>query len=201
MLSIILPDNQCIFSIVWNVKSLSTDKQEKSKLVISDNDYQHVAKLLGREPRGLRDIAVRTRDGDPAVIRVASLVDNKPFPTLFWLIDKKLNYAIDQLEAGGLIAQLQSEIDASDALQQALTIDHEAHIALRSALMLDADRDAIAALGFTDVLSRRGIGGIENFTRIRCLHTYYASHLVSPNTVGKLVDQYWQEHGVVLGHL
>lgn len=180
---------------------MSRDKQGKNELMISDSDYQQVAALLGREPRGLRDIAIRSRDGIPAVIRVASLVDSKPFPTLFWLIDKKLNYAIDQLEAGGLIAQLQSQIDNSDELQQSLTIDHEAHIALRSALMLDVDRDAINKLGFAEVLNRRGIGGIENFMRIRCLHTYYASHLVSPNTVGKLVDQYWQENDVTLDHL
>jgi len=180
---------------------LSKDKQDKNKSMISDSDYQQVAALLGREPRGLRDIAIRSHDGSPAVIRVASLVDSKPFPTLFWLIDKKLNYAIDQLEAGGLIAHLQSQIDNSDELQQSLTIDHEAHIALRSALMLDVDRDAINQLGFAEVLSRRGIGGIENFTRIRCLHTYYASHLVSPNTVGKLVNQYWQENEVAFDHL
>ena len=48
---------------------------------------QQVADLLGRQPRGLEDIPVSRPDGTPMVIRVASLVDDKPFPTLFWLID------------------------------------------------------------------------------------------------------------------
>ena len=30
-------------------------------------------------------------------------------------------------------------------------------------------------------LDERGIGGISEPTRIRCLHTWYAAHLVTPN--------------------
>ena len=41
-----------------------------------------VAVLLGREPRGLRAIPVADAHGEPLVIRVASVVDEKPFPTL-----------------------------------------------------------------------------------------------------------------------
>ena len=76
-----------------------------------------VAALLGRQPRGLEEIAVTGASGEPVVIRVASLVDDKPFPTLFWLVDPALCYRIDQLEAAGLIKQLQQRIDADPALQ------------------------------------------------------------------------------------
>ncbi|MBN7796228.1 DUF501 domain-containing protein [Parahaliea mediterranea] len=152
-----------------------------------------VARLLGREPRGLEAIAVTAPDGSPRVIRVASLVDDKPFPTLFWLVDAQLNYRIDQAEAGGLIARLQARIDADPELQRALRADHAAHIALRDSYITPVLRARIEALGFTAVLARRGIGGIEDFTRIRCLHTWYAAHLVVANTVGKLVDAYFQE--------
>jgi len=172
-----------------------------SALSFTDSDYDNVERLLGRTPRGLRSIAVRSNNNEPVVIQVASLVNGKPFPTLFWLVDKRLNYAIDQLEASGLIARLQVQIDSSEALQQTLTLQHQEHIALRSALMSPADTQSIETLGFTEVLSRRGIGGIENFTRIRCLHTYYASHLVSPNAVGEFVDEYWQEHEITFNHL
>ena len=54
-----------------------------------------VAVLLGRKPRGLEDIPVTQANGQPMVIRVASLVEEKPFPTLFWLIDPALCYRID----------------------------------------------------------------------------------------------------------
>jgi uncharacterized protein len=151
-----------------------------------------ITRLLGREPRGLEAVAVAAADGRPQVIRVASLVEGKPFPTLFWLVDPALSYRIDQVEAGGLIARLQAQIDADPALQAAMGADHWAHIALRDSFVSPAQRRAIDALGFTDVVARRGIGGIEDFTRIRCLHTWYAAHLVVPNTIGKLLDAIFQ---------
>lgn len=168
---------------------------------ITDSDYEKVAGLLGRSPRGLRSVAVRSVSGEPIVIQVSSLVDSKPFPTLFWLVDKRLNYAIDQVEAGGLIAQFQARIDASEELQKIMTSDHEAHIGLRLELMPLEQKQSIKKLGFDDVFNQRGIGGIENFTRIRCLHTYYASHLVNPNAVGALLEEYWQKHDVSFSHL
>ena len=44
-----------------------------------------------------------------------------------------------------------------------------------------------------EVLQARGVGGIADFTRIRCLHTWYAAHLVVPNTIGRLLDEHWAE--------
>ena len=168
---------------------------------ISPEDYQSVEALLGRRPRGLAAIPVRDCDGQPVVIQVDSLVDQKPFPTLFWLVDKQLNYAIDQLEARGFIAELQARIDQSEELQQMMVEDHRAYIDLRQSLIGPDQQQAIDRLGFTEVLGRRGIGGIENFTRIRCLHTYYAAHLVVPNTIGALLEQHWHNSQVTFPHL
>lgn len=156
---------------------------------VSATEIAQITALLGREPRGLQAIPVRSKSGEPMVIQVDSIVDNKPFPTLFWLVDKGLNLAIDQLEARGTIAALQAEIDASEDLQSALIHDHQAHIKLRSELMSADTTEKANKLGFIEVLNTRGIGGIANFQRIRCLHTWYAAHLVVPNTIGKLVDQ------------
>ena len=52
----------------------------------SPQQHARIAQLLGREPRGLEEVAVAHPDGEPVVIRVASLVAEKPFPTLFWLV-------------------------------------------------------------------------------------------------------------------
>lgn len=158
----------------------------------SDSQRRRVDELLGRKARGLRSIAVSGGDVKPVVIQVASLVDGKPFPTLFWLVDPDLSYRIDRLEASGLIAELQARIDSDPELQSTMREDHMAHIALRNRLMPDTERDRLKELGFYDSLQKRGIGGIENFTRIRCLHTWYAAHLVIPNTVGRLLDEYWR---------
>ncbi len=159
--------------------------------MVSAQEKATVARLLGRQPRGLEDIPVRGADGAPQVIRVASLVGDKPFPTLFWLVDPALNYRIDGEEAGGLIARLQARIDADEALQAAMTADHARHIALRDSYIDAAQRARIAELGFGDVFAHKGIGGIADFTRIRCLHTWYAAHLVTANTVGAMLDAHW----------
>jgi hypothetical protein len=119
---------------------------------------------------------------------VASIVDDKPFPTLYWLVDREINYRIDQLEAAGVITTLQVQVDGNETLRLGMAADHQDHIALRERLMTGEDQARIDALGYRESLSRRGIGGIENPNRIRCLHTWYAAHLVVPNTIGRLVD-------------
>ena len=100
-------------------------------MTITPEITSRVAALLGRQPRGLEEIAVARPDGQPMVIRVASLVDDKPFPTLFWLLDPQLCYRIDQVEAAGLIKQLQQRIDADPQLQRTMVDDHRAYISLR----------------------------------------------------------------------
>lgn len=168
---------------------------------ITEEDRAQVAELLGREPRGLMAIPVRSKQGEPVVIQVDAMVANKPFPTLFWLVDKRLNFAIDQLEARGVIAQLQAQVDVSPALQDELAKDHQAYIHLRKQLMPTSTAKALENQGYGDVLATRGIGGIANFKRIRCLHTYYGAHLVVANTVGRMVDAIWAERGLRFDHL
>ena len=119
---------------------------EAGILTITTDVRAGVAALLGREPRGLEAIALATSDGSPIVIRVASLVDDRPFPTLFWLVDSSLNYRIDQVEAGGLIKEFQRRIDGDPDLQQQMRADHGAHIALRASYIPDASRQRLEDL-------------------------------------------------------
>ena len=56
-----------------------------AKSPVSPATLARVEALLGRAPRGLEAVAVSRPDGEPVVLQVASLVDGKPFPTLFWL--------------------------------------------------------------------------------------------------------------------
>ncbi len=155
---------------------------------LDDVERRNVAQLLGREPRGLEAVEVWNANGEPAVIRVASLVDNKPFPTLFWLIDPSTCYWLDQLEAGGTIAQLQQRIDQDEAIQAAVRADHLAYIQQRGELMRADIKAKLVQLGYYDDLQQRGVGGIADFSRIRCLHTHYAAHLVRANTIGQWLD-------------
>jgi hypothetical protein len=170
-------------------------------MAVLEGDIAVIESLLGREPRGLEDVAVRDNTGVPVVIRVAPLVNEKPFPTLLWLIDKRLNYAIDQVEAGGLIAELQETVDSSPELQAGMAFDHQRYIELRQSYFSETQKQHIKDLGYESVLAERGIGGIVDFQRVRCLHTYYAAHLVRSNTVGRLLDAYWQSKEVTFPHL
>jgi hypothetical protein len=95
------------------------------------------------------------------------------------------------LEASGLIAQFQQRIDAQPDLQRSMRADHDAHIALRGSYISPAVQQRLCELGFADALANKGIGGISNFSRIRCLHTWYGAHLVVPNTVGAMLDEWW----------
>jgi hypothetical protein len=161
---------------------------------LANDIVNQVEQRLGRPPRGLEAVAAVDSAGAPAVIRVSSLVDDKPFPTLFWLIDPVLCYRIDQVEARGLINEFQKRIDMDPGLQRRMHEDHRAYIALRESYISSAVRQRLGELGFADALARRGIGGISNFTRIRCLHTWYGAHLVVPNTVGVMLDDWWRQH-------
>ncbi|MEM1143263.1 MAG: DUF501 domain-containing protein [Pseudomonadota bacterium] len=162
-----------------------------SSVVISADVITQVHGLLGREPRGLRAIAVCDDQGCPMVIRVASLVDGKPFPTLFWLVDPALSLRLDREEAAGLIAEFQALVDQTESLRSQMVDDHHRHIRLRESYLSAAEESQLKTRGQWRALSERGIGGIGNFDRIRCLHTWYAAHLVEANTIGRLIDERW----------
>ena len=44
-----------------------------------------ITEQLGRAPRGIEAVAAVDGNGTPLVLRMAPIVDGKPFPTLYWL--------------------------------------------------------------------------------------------------------------------
>jgi len=151
--------------------------------------HDFVTERLGREPRGFCDVSAFNDDGLPAVIRVSSVVDEKPFPTLFWLIDEGISLKIDRLEAAGWIAKLQQEVNESEAIKNEMKVAHNAHNRLRDVFLTKAEIALLTSRGMMSALSNRGIGGIQEPDRIRCLHTWYAAHMVEPNCIGGAIDQ------------
>ena len=148
----------------------------------------YICEVLGRDPRGLRDIVASDQAGRPSVIQVAAVVEGKPFPTLFWLIDPIMNLAIDRLEAQGVIAQLQARVNASQELRDEMLEDHRKHRALRDLAITTEERQFLEVSGMISAFTQRGIGGIKEPDRVRCLHTWYAAHCVEANAIGTLVD-------------
>jgi hypothetical protein len=161
--------------------------EQKEARVAQWRDF--VTERLGREPRGFCDVSAFNAQGKPAVIRVSSVVDGKPFPTLFWLIDANISLKIDRLEAAGWIARLQRDVDISATLQEQMALAHEAHKRVRETFLSEAERTLLTDRGMMSALADRGIGGIKEPNRIRCLHTWYAAHMVEANCIGSAIDQ------------
>lgn len=147
-----------------------------------------ITEELGREPRGLQYVTALDSQGRPLVVQVDALVDAKPFPTLYWLSSRLLVKELSHLEAAGVIKKLEARLLEDEPLLSEYRKSHEDYIQRRWDAMSATTRQKVADLGFTEVFSRRGVGGIENWQQIRCLHTQYAHHLSGFNAVGRLLD-------------
>lgn len=157
---------------------------------VTEQQLELIEKQLGRKPRGLVDIAWQNKQGIPAVLQMRSLVDDKPFPTLYWLSSKDLYRAIAEIETGGEVKRIEQQIGLDDELRAAHLADQQRYVDLRWKMMADNDRQRIDELGFTELFNSYGIGGIRHWDKVRCLHMQYAYHLaVGGTAVGQLLDE------------
>jgi uncharacterized protein len=125
-------------------------------------DREVVAGLLGREPIGDFDVAVRGPDGIPVVIRNEPLLrDGTPMPTLYWLVDRKLSEAVSRLESTGGVRQAEDETDPGEL---------EAAHALYA-----AERDQGLATSHEGPRPYGGVGGTRR--GVKCLHAHLAWYL------------------------
>ncbi|MBN1859091.1 DUF501 domain-containing protein [Candidatus Bipolaricaulota bacterium] len=142
---------------------------------------------LGRTPRGLLGIARRCPYGFPQVIAVYPIVDDKPFPTTYWLTCPHLSRHIGRIEAAGMIGLLEKRVREQPGLRDALDQSHRAAIAVRRQLLSGEDQTRLEQeLRLGAVLSR-GIGGIADWSRLKCLHLHVAYALAQSNPIGDLV--------------
>ena len=114
--------------------------------VVDQSDLDAVARQLGREPRGVLEIAYRCPNGEPAVVKTAPrLPDGTPFPTLYYLTHPALTAAASRLESEGVMRvmtdRLQSDPDAAATYRRA----HESYLAERDAVEPLADGELAGA--------------------------------------------------------
>lgn len=141
-----------------------TDQRPTSEA--SDSDV--VARLLGRPPAGAFTVAVRRRDGTPAVIRNAPLLDDgTPMPTLFWLLDPALRDAVSRLEADGGVRRAGAEVDAAE-----LALAHQRYA---------AERERSLPAGIAGPVPSGGVGGTRR--GVKCLHAHLAWWLAGGDDV------------------
>ncbi|MDP6968263.1 MAG: DUF501 domain-containing protein [Gammaproteobacteria bacterium] len=165
---------------------------------ISPHQRQIIRQQIGREPHGLKDIAHATPTGLPVVLRMAPIVDDKPFPTLYWLCSRDLHKAINQLETHGLVKQLERQLQDDADFMAAYQANQHAYVAARWANCSEAEKHQLHKRGFSDLFASYGIGGLRDWQQIRCLHMHYAHHLCDNNVIGQWLDSEYQLNQLVL---
>jgi hypothetical protein len=142
--------------------------------VVDPADLEAVARQLGREPRGVLDIAYRCPNGEPAVVKTAPrLPDGTPFPTLYYLTHPALTAAASRLESDGVMREMTDRLGHDAELAAAYRRAHESYL---------AERDAVEALGTTF-----SGGGMPD--RVKCLHVLIAHALAKGRGVNPFGDE------------
>lgn len=142
--------------------------------VVDQSDLDAVARQLGREPRGVLEIAYRCPNGEPAVVKTAPrLPDGTPFPTLYYLTHPALTAAASRLESDGVMRAMTERLQADPEVAAAYRRAHESYL---------AERDAVEPLGTTF-----SGGGMPD--RVKCLHVLMAHSLAKGRGVNPFGDE------------
>lgn len=149
----------------------------------TERDREAIERQLGRPPRALAGVAARCPHGGPSVIAQRPYDEaGEPFPTTFWLSCRVLVRAVGELESGGGIAALESELAARPGLRRSRRRADGRVAAVRTLLDAGGPRaDAGAAL-------TASLEGGPRGAPLKCLHAHAAAALASPPyAFGRLV--------------
>jgi hypothetical protein len=142
--------------------------------VVDPADLEAVTRQLGREPRGVLEIAYRCPNGEPAVLKTAPrLPDGTPFPTLYYLTHPVLTAAASRLESAGMMQTMSERLREDPVLAAAYRRAHESYL---------AERDAVEPLG-----TEFSGGGMPD--RVKCLHVLMAHALAKGPGLNPLGDE------------
>lgn len=158
---------------------------------VTKHDLQILAEQLGRFPRGVRTIERYCPTGHPQVIRVYPLVNGKPFPTLFWLSCPALVQQISRMEHQGVIEKLQHIIASSKRFQLCYHENHRAYVEERWAELSQRDQRWVERQGLSSTFRERGIGGLKDWDKVKCVHMQYAHHQARENVIGRWVEEHY----------
>ncbi len=145
-----------------------------SESSVPQEDLDAVEAQLGRVPRGVLEIAYRSPDGQPGVVKTAPrLPDGTPFPTLYYLTDPRLTAEASRQESAGVMREMTERLATDPELAAAYRAAHESYL---------AERNEIDSLG-TDFTG----GGMPD--RVKCLHVLMAHSLAKGPGVNPLGDE------------
>ncbi len=142
--------------------------------MVDPADLEAVAQQLGRDPRGVLEIAYRCPNGEPGVVKTAPrLSDGTPFPTLYYLTHPALTAAGSRLESAGVMREMTARLGQDADLAASYRRAHESYL---------AERDAVEPLGTTF-----SGGGMPD--RVKCLHVLMAHALAKGRGVNPFGDE------------
>jgi len=147
---------------------------------VDEAEVAVVAELLGRQPLGHFEVAVRHDDGTPRVIRNAPVLGTgRPMPTLYWLVSAHDRLVVSRLESAGGVGRAEAAADPDELVA--------AHDAYRH------ERDLLLPDDYDGHRPSAGVGGTRR--GVKCLHAHYAYFLAGGNDpVGRWVAEFLAEH-------
>lgn len=155
---------------------------------VAQADLDAVSRQLGREARGVAEVAHRCPCGEPDVVRTEPrLPDGTPFPTSFYATCPRLTGALSTLESQGVMREMSERLETDAALRERYAAAHQDYLERRSQL---GDVPEIAGVS---------AGGMP--TRVKCLHVLVAHSLGAGPGVNPLgdealamLDRWWERH-------
>lgn len=161
---------------------------------ISGKDLRAIEQQLRREPRGIIEVIKRCKQGLPLVILTFPfLEDQAPFPILFWLTCPKLVKSVSKLEDEGMAKLWQQRITKSKRLAELLQeaqSDYQQRLSKLVKRQICSHQNQAKFEKQFDYAHYKGIGGVEDSNKIKCLHAHYAHFLATgKNPVGEMVAE------------
>ncbi len=142
---------------------------------VEKRDIDAMCAQLGREVRGVVEVAHRCKCGNPDVVKTLPRLENgTPFPTTYYVTCPKLTSRIGTLEANGVMKELEDKLHASTEMQEKYLLAHESYL---------ADRNQ---LGEVEEINGISAGGMPN--RVKCLHVLIGHSLAKGPGVNPIGD-------------
>lgn len=142
----------------------------------SEADLRAVREQLGRQPRGVVEVAHRCPCGRPDVVRTApQLPDGTPFPTSYYATCPQLCSALSRLEGVGVMREMTQRLARDEELAAGYAAAHRDYLRRR------------AELGRVEPIGQVSAGGMP--TRVKCLHSLAAHSLAAGPGVNPFGDE------------
>ncbi|MDI3524017.1 MULTISPECIES: DUF501 domain-containing protein [unclassified Kosmotoga] len=148
------------------------------------NEKEIIKLQLGRDIENDFIVVRRCSWGYPQCIKSSLITNGKPFPTLFWLTCPLLLKEISKLEEKGMIKTIESRLENDENFMKAYVKAHKETKDLKEQLL--------ASLSISEwqrnAIIERGIGGIKDLKRVKCLHLQLANYMGGiKNPIGELI--------------